>query len=337
MTTNKERIKAATYEQLSAFVVESVTHVAVLRKLGIKKINSRCYQYLKERLLQLHIDTSHFTGQPERKDKRTYENIFCKDSTASQETLRTAYKKLPDIAYKCANCGNEGIWNNAELHLQLEHKNGDKHDNRIENLCWLCPNCHSQTYTFCGKNTTDNAVKSHHCPCCGIQVNRAWAQNGLCFECEQKISQIRSICESPSTSEMQSFAKQYEIPLDYIEYVFYHRKSKHIAELVKQAAQHQQSICPRCGNPMSNTSKVCLNCHNKEIAATASIPISEIDADFIAHLLDTSYTQIAKEYNVSDNAVRKRIRAAGLPTKRKELYRWYEEKTGHKHIRDADS
>jgi DNA-binding CsgD family transcriptional regulator len=36
--------------------------------------------------------------------------------------------------------------------LQIDHQNGDHADNRKENLRELCPNCHSQTDTYCGKN-----------------------------------------------------------------------------------------------------------------------------------------------------------------------------------------
>jgi hypothetical protein len=46
------------------------------------------------------------------------------------------------------------IWNEKKLTLQLDHINGIRNDHRLENLRWLCPNCHSQTETFCGKQNT---------------------------------------------------------------------------------------------------------------------------------------------------------------------------------------
>ena len=55
------------------------------------------------------------------------------------------------IEYKCSICGIEN-WNNKPIVLQLDHINGNNRDNRIENLRFLCPNCHSQTETFCKKN-----------------------------------------------------------------------------------------------------------------------------------------------------------------------------------------
>lgn len=45
-----------------------------------------------------------------------------------------------------------GSWNNKELKLDLDHINGDPTDNRLDNLRFLCPNCHSQTNTYKGKN-----------------------------------------------------------------------------------------------------------------------------------------------------------------------------------------
>ena len=50
---------------------------------------------------------------------------------------------------KCEKCGTIDIWNGLPLELQLDHINGNNKDNRIENLRILCPNCHSQTTSFC--------------------------------------------------------------------------------------------------------------------------------------------------------------------------------------------
>lgn len=50
------------------------------------------------------------------------------------------------------------LWNGRELTLQMHHKNGNNRDNRLDNLQFLCPNCHAQTKTFTGKNM----IKSHN-------------------------------------------------------------------------------------------------------------------------------------------------------------------------------
>ncbi|HXD59343.1 MAG TPA: HNH endonuclease signature motif containing protein [Thermoleophilaceae bacterium] len=63
-------------------------------------------------------------------------------------------RRLLGAGLKTASCEVCGIseWRNQPLSLALHHVNGDGRDNRLENLQLLCPNCHSQTENFAGRN-----------------------------------------------------------------------------------------------------------------------------------------------------------------------------------------
>lgn len=81
-----------------------------------------------------------------------FHEIFTENSNVARTTVRRYILTYNLIEYKCVFCGNQGEWLGKEIPLELDHINGINNDHRIENLRWLCPNCHSITPTYCRKN-----------------------------------------------------------------------------------------------------------------------------------------------------------------------------------------
>ena len=65
--------------------------------------------------------------------------------------LRNRLIKEEILAYECSIC-SISKWNGNAISLHLDHIDGDSSNHLLENLRLLCPNCHSQTDTWCGKN-----------------------------------------------------------------------------------------------------------------------------------------------------------------------------------------
>src|SRR5690606_17948485 len=70
--------------------------------------------------------------------------------------------------------------------LQLDHINGISNDNRIENLRILCPNCHSQTATYAGKNSK----KKRSCEGCGRQISKSAVKCRKCNLSQERTKKI---------------------------------------------------------------------------------------------------------------------------------------------------
>lgn len=86
------------------------------------------------------------------------EKYFQTGTHPSNKWLRKAVKEYLKLTYECSICKISN-WNGKEITLEIDHINGDNIDNRPENLRYLCPNCHSQTETYKGKNVNTGVMK----------------------------------------------------------------------------------------------------------------------------------------------------------------------------------
>jgi len=147
-----------TNEALAAAVAHSHSYAGVLRILGIP-LAGGSHAYLARRIRAAGIDTSHFLGMAHRRGKRgrhagglSAEQVLVVLSPGSrrQEAHRLRAALVDSgVPEQCAVCGCDGTWLGRALRLVVDHISGDWLDNRLENVRFLCPNCHAQTSTWC--------------------------------------------------------------------------------------------------------------------------------------------------------------------------------------------
>jgi hypothetical protein len=169
----KGRKRIWTDEQLIEAVKTSVSVRQCVLKCGLKEtgINS---QNIKLHIKRLNLDTSHFLGKGAGKGathnytKRcTVEEMMVENGKRKDASVIKKYlidKKIWE--YRCIEC-KLSDWQNKPISLHIDHINGNPADNRIENLRLLCPNCHSQTSTYCSKNKTARIIQ--YCQQCNKQ------------------------------------------------------------------------------------------------------------------------------------------------------------------------
>jgi hypothetical protein len=159
MSRHRSPIWNIAYSELAEIVGRAESLGDVLRVFGLNNKGGN-HKTLKARLQHDSIDFSHIPlsrGSNRHRHRggsapTSLELVLVERSTYSTNRLKRRLIQAGLLKNECAECGQGAVWNGKRLVLVLDHINGISADHRLENLRLLCPNCNSQTPTFCGRN-----------------------------------------------------------------------------------------------------------------------------------------------------------------------------------------
>lgn len=172
-SSDKKQRSEISDETIRFAVSTHTSRQSLLKAFSLDPHSGTNVRWINEKIQSLNLNCDHWTKQAHLKnkthdwsDKKPLEEILVENSDyQSTASLKKRLLKENLLEYKCYNpkCGITE-WLGEAITLQLEHKNGNNKDNRIENLCLLCPNCHSQTETFAGRNIGGHGGTRTHTP-----------------------------------------------------------------------------------------------------------------------------------------------------------------------------
>ena len=154
-----------TNEQLMAAVRDSTNYAQVIRKLGLVAAGGN-YDQVRERIKSLALDTSHFNfsacgwSRGLKLQHAPITRLLVAGRMTSSHKLKQRLFREGLKQPKCELCGWAERAPDGRVPVELDHINGDRFDNRLENLRILCPNCHSLQPTHRALNKQSMRAKS---------------------------------------------------------------------------------------------------------------------------------------------------------------------------------
>ena len=295
-------------EEFCQIVAESKSANDLKNKLGYGPVTGGAFPAIYERIYSLNLDTSHWVGQGWSKGKYDYSR-YCNGGK-----IGTGARAInPIIAlrgHKCECCGLSE-WNNKPIPLQLHHKDGDHYNNELDNLELLCPNCHAQTDSYCGKNKIRQKIPDEilidtlkDSSSVYEAIRKLHLSNGKnWYERLQELASIHNIVFQPKEND--------EI-----------KKNTKENDKIKKNDEVEEH-CQECGCVITkySKSKLCQTCC-KKLQRKVERPSREELKELIRN---TPFVKIAEQFGVSDKAICKWCIGENLPSKRKEINSYSDE------------
>lgn len=168
-------------KELQIMLDENSSYSEILLKIGYKSNSGYLTKLLGEKAKNL--DKTKFNknryNKLKNRLKRESDSLFVENGRYTDRTV-VRRRFIETIEYKCNVC-HLSSWNNSNISLELDHINGINTDNRLDNLRLLCPNCHSQTTTYSGRNILKEKP-IYYCNCGNVKCKTS----PQCKKCSSK-------------------------------------------------------------------------------------------------------------------------------------------------------
>lgn len=180
--------KNYTIEQVKEAIKNSVSWRDAIFKIGLNGDAGGNSVTIKKIADENNFDYSHFKGSAWAKGKirkssiTPLSDLLVMGRIIKSSSIKDRIIKEGLLKNECCFCGLKNEWNGKKLILQLDHKDGNRSNNLLENLRLLCPNCHSQTKTYCRKCVIIKTKK--YCKKCNKEIKKSLS--GLCSKCFNK-------------------------------------------------------------------------------------------------------------------------------------------------------
>lgn len=156
--TVRDHVRRWTDDELRSAVAASFSIAGTIRAIGLVPAGGN-YDQVGRRIKELALDTSHFTGMGWNKGLKhsparitPLEEVLVAGRWTSSHGLKKRLFAAGLKEPRCELCGWAECAADGRIPVELDHVNGDRNDNRIENLRILCPNCHALQPTHRGLN-----------------------------------------------------------------------------------------------------------------------------------------------------------------------------------------
>jgi hypothetical protein len=234
-----------------------------------------------------------YKGSKGRKGSRTAQqrpavSYLYKGSTIKAYELKQKLIRDGIKLAKCESC-HLNTWFKNQIPLELHHINGDRFDNRLENLQILCPNCHALTENYSAKGRKKLTIVSD-------------------YEESERITYEQSLEPKPIGVLV------FDSPTSYLEW---QEANKGLIPLIKNHISDRNILlrtqeCLNCGKPLivRSQNKYC----SIECFRVASRKTKRPSKDQLQELIWLKPTaQIALDFGVSDKAIEKWCKSYGIP------------------------